>query len=566
MNRDELARPVRVTEAGGEPIELRWDQAGRLVERRRAGRVVGWAYDADGLAAAVRNPDGTSTAYRRDGAGRVTGVEHPLLGRIELHRDPDGRLLDVRDARVTASFGYTDGWLTTHEVTTGGRRRSTRLTRDGDGRVVAADLDGRPARYDYDAAGQLCGAADATGEYRFDYDTAGRLSTETRAGSGSRRHRYDAAGQLQVISAPEGEHRVGHDACGRRVAEDAPGFVRRYTWDPLGRLTAVTTAGEHTRRTDLHVDALGELAGVDDMPVDRDSADELGSLLALGDTTLIGHGHPWAQAGERGAAPFVPDWQHTPAGRSGDPWGVAENPDAVAIGYRGELTVDGLVWLRHRAYDPATRAFLTPDPLPPVPGTAYAANPYHYAGNDPVNAVDPLGLRPLTDADLAGIRAAGGPPGALLAGGVGAFALPGMPGVDPYRGLSPVNGALTAGDVAGGFYGAKLEVDAHYGRLTGQYDRALADRNLARLSGQTRVPNPAQFYDDLDHYTALGRNGDDWSRTPRGWNGQASSPRRRSVAGSRWPASATTSPPVRNPSRPWRPEPEDSPPRSPPAP
>ena len=146
---------------------------------------------------------------------------------------------------------------------------------------------------------------------------------------------------------------------------------------------------------------------------------------------------------------------------------------------------------------------------PPVPGTAYAANPYHYAGNDPVNAVDPLGLRPLTDADLAGIRAAGGPPGALFAGGVGAFALPGMPGVDPYRGLSPVNGALTAGDVAGGFYGAKLEVDAHYGRLTGQYDRALADRNLARLSGQTRVANPAQFYDDLDHYTALGRNGDD---------------------------------------------------------
>ena len=79
--------------------------------------------------------------------------------------------------------------------------------------------------------------------------------------------------------------------------------------------------------------------------------------------------------------------------------GHARRPrhDGSGLGYRGELVVDGLTWLRHRAYDPATRTFLQPDPLPPVPGTAYAANPYHYAGNDPVNALDPLGLRPLTD-------------------------------------------------------------------------------------------------------------------------------------------------------------------------
>ena len=40
----------------------------------------------------------------------------------------------------------------------------------------------------------------------------------------------------------------------------------------------------------------------------------------------------------------------------------------MGLGYRGELDVDGLVWLRNRAYDPATRAFLPPDPLPPSPG------------------------------------------------------------------------------------------------------------------------------------------------------------------------------------------------------
>jgi uncharacterized protein RhaS with RHS repeats len=53
-----------------------------------------------------------------------------------------------------------------------------------------------------------------------------------------------------------------------------------------------------------------------------------------------------------------------------------------------------------RAYDPNTHGFLTVDPLPPVPGTGWAANPYEYAGNNPLTYTDPLGLKPLTDSEL----------------------------------------------------------------------------------------------------------------------------------------------------------------------
>ena len=45
-------------------------------------------------------------------------------------------------------------------------------------------------------------------------------------------------------------------------------------------------------------------------------------------------------------------------------------------------------------YSPDTRGFLSPDPLPGVPGTAWSGNPYHYAGNDPVGHADPLGPAP----------------------------------------------------------------------------------------------------------------------------------------------------------------------------
>ncbi len=94
-----------------------------------------------------------------------------------------------------------------------------------------------------------------------------------------------------------------------------------------------------------------------------------------------------------------PDRQGTPtAGAVRDAWGAgAPGTPGASLGFRGELVVDDLVWLRHRAYHPATRAFLQTDPWPPVPGTAVAANPYHYAGNDPVNQLDPFGLRPVTD-------------------------------------------------------------------------------------------------------------------------------------------------------------------------
>jgi RHS repeat-associated protein len=67
-----------------------------------------------------------------------------------------------------------------------------------------------------------------------------------------------------------------------------------------------------------------------------------------------------------------------------------------ALDALGGLDVAGLSWLHHRAYDPGTRQFLSPDPLPGVPGSPVATNPYHYAGNDPVGCVDPLGLQPLS--------------------------------------------------------------------------------------------------------------------------------------------------------------------------
>jgi hypothetical protein len=132
------------------------------------------------------------------------------------------------------------------------------------------------------------------------------------------------------------------------------------------------------------------------------------------------------------------------------------------------------VWLRHRVYDPSTRAFLTPDPLPGTPGLPVAANPYHYANNDPIGFVDPLGLQgqPLSidqyndiraqetgmqwgNIALVGLTAASFfiPGGPLIAMGVGA-AIGMAPGV--IEGVTTGNwdvGGIIKGGVVGGIAG-----------------------------------------------------------------------------------------------------------------
>lgn len=91
--------------------------------------------------------------------------------------------------------------------------------------------------------------------------------------------------------------------------------------------------------------------------------------------------------------------------RSGsyDEYGVpldrAEMPPPK-FGYRGELHLEDLLHLRARDYDPETGVFTTKDPLDGVDGEVTVANPYHYVSNSPLNQIDPLGLRPLTDSDV----------------------------------------------------------------------------------------------------------------------------------------------------------------------
>jgi len=154
---------------------------------------------------------------------------------------------------------------------------------------------------------------------------------------------------------------------------------------------------------EVWVDALGELASVGDTETWWDTAAVVPTLISVDDTPLLGLPGGVTAVGD---AWSTPGWRAARATDASDPWAVLGQvaglalPQGVGLTAGGGLTVAGLEWMGARVYDPAARGFLSTDPLAPVTGAAWSGNPYSYAGNDPLHTLDPLGLRPATDADL----------------------------------------------------------------------------------------------------------------------------------------------------------------------
>ena len=82
-----------------------------------------------------------------------------------------------------------------------------------------------------------------------------------------------------------------------------------------------------------------------------------------------------------------------------DSFGVptGTNTWTPTLGYRGEIVIDSLSYLRARNYDTSKGVFTSRDPLGGVVGTPVTANPYHYGNNNPLMNLDPTGMSNVND-------------------------------------------------------------------------------------------------------------------------------------------------------------------------
>ncbi|MFJ5146228.1 DUF6531 domain-containing protein [Curtobacterium sp. NPDC088465] len=409
--RDAVDRTVVVTDhtrGAGRTVdhELEYDRRGLLVRRSRGGRSVRWEYDADGNRTARIDPTGARVEWRRDPVGRAVAVERQGLAAATFAYDAAGRIVQASTGDIVQSWSYERGALVAHTTTTPDGAMVTRVERDDQGRITAIDgPDGR-VEYAYDEAGQLVRAGDSAWEY----GDGGRLLREVVDGAATT-FEYDAAGQLTACVRGEERTEYLYDGLGRRIRRTHPdGSTDEYAWSDLGSLTAVVSRDRsygETGRAEVWTDVLGELADVGGAEVWWDSAVPLPAMVSIGGESVldlpggaVAVGDAWSIAGWRSARSTDPS----------DPWAVlasvegAALPTGVSLTADGGLSIAGLEWLGARVYDPAARGFLSTDPLEPVLGAAWAGNPYSYAGNDPMHAIDPLGLRPATDEDLAAYR------------------------------------------------------------------------------------------------------------------------------------------------------------------
>ncbi|MCQ2002097.1 DUF6531 domain-containing protein [Arthrobacter zhaoxinii] len=421
---------------------LVFNRRNQLTSRTRGGQELSWGYDADGYRTAFTDANGTTTTYGRDAVGRVKTVSNSQLGEASFTYDAAGRPTAATAGDLVQEWVYRNGYLSEHTRTdrsaTEGGAETTLVGRGEDGRIIGLTRAGAVTRYSYDGAGQLVAAA-TTGrsgtslDSQWEYDAGGRLIRESTP-AGLRVYEYDAAGQLKsVVEADGARTEYVHDGLGRRVRSIGPdGSWAEYAWGATGYLQATaehTPDGTARSQHRMWTDALGELASVDGCPVWWDTAKPVPTLAGFGSEQVLslpggvtGFGNTW----------ISPNWRAArPTGQT-DPWavlGASVIPEAgfsyegstaaamsggggatglsgvlpagISLTGNGGLDIAGLEWLGRRAFDPATRGFLSTDPLDPVLGAGWDGNPYAYAGNNPLNATDPTGLRPLTDGQLA---------------------------------------------------------------------------------------------------------------------------------------------------------------------
>ena len=444
---DSLGRLVSSTDGNGDTTTYAYDLDGNRIELGYPdGDSVAYAYDAANRLSSLTDWLGQSTSYTYDADGNVLGQSNANGTAVASTYDPTDELTGITDTNhsgpiATYGYAYNPDGLVSSEDSSGSEPGTQTYGYDGlsqldqvSGVTLSYDQSGNLSTTEggtpqtYDAADELTNAGysyDAQGNRTsgfgpsntpatYTYDQANRLVLldPPPLGTGlpelpivilfpvagllifglfvgrKRKWRVSATLGMAIVvvlgAATMGVYRpapasattgtdttVGYtyNGDGLRTAKDVGGVTQQFTWDvadsPSLLLEDSSPAG-----------SISYVYGLSDTPIEQITGrtttflldDRLGSVRTLTDDSgaVVGS----ASYGAYGVA--------TTTG------------ETSAFGYAGEYTdsESGFIYLRNRYYDPLTGQLLTEDPL-----VALTNEPYAYAGNDPVNAVDPSGMQ-----------------------------------------------------------------------------------------------------------------------------------------------------------------------------
>lgn len=417
-------RLVAVQYPGGSQ-QFGYDSRGFLTQHTvTVGRQVfrlGYAHNDMGKQIAVNYPDGTHLARAHTRNGLVRRIEGVV----------DAITYDARN--LPTRINFANGVTTFIDYLPGGHTRSQRTVGPGGtvledatftydelmqltGRSDTAPGAGHHTTYRYDPLNQLqlVEGRDCNGDYNFTYDyhhgynlaRVGESSWELDYGDGRRPDRVTG-----IKTTDQGIHQIGYDPNGNlknlpgrnfsynfkqqlcQVALD-DGTVVSYDYDYRGNRVRRRSTGAGSPAETIFLGRLVEYRG-----------GQFTNFVILNNKRIavLKNGNTrWIHPDPQGSANFFSDEKGTriaqiayhPYGNERRRKGLPPLCTFALHDYDDEI---GLIYMGHRWYAPAAGRFITPDPLYLYQPERSEGDPvrlrlYTYAGNSPLDNLDPVGL------------------------------------------------------------------------------------------------------------------------------------------------------------------------------